>query len=406
MGLSFGNERVIKFLYMLEPSYMVKCFFQKSCTSNPRFTIDGASTGVLHQQVALVRQYQQGHELNMALFMLLSLNKDLKRKFLPLNNQQETVRMMRKRPLGKLLRVKTGSPETRRGITLLKKDKSPFLYSQHRKSLDPFWIAGFFEGDGCFGYDFKSKTLSIMFTQLDPKVLYKIKHSFSGKGAINITKEGYWRYTLKGKQNLKDFALLMERKIFLKQRLLQFERWVSFYNQKYKASLKLNFNPALFSLNNSWLCGFADADGSFAFRLTRRTKSQWRLRLRFYLDQKNAKEDLHKIQEQLAGTIIQRKYNNKKTPYWRLIIDVFRTVPLIINYFNRFPPKTTTLSIGFKRYQRIYQWYVDKIWKEKLLDIFNYIHLNKKLNKREAIMLLKNKNHHLNKKTLKRIKKK
>ena len=336
MGLLPVIWEVIKSFYMLEPSYMGQFIF----------------------------------------FQSFKTMKQMK-KSAPLNNQQETTKMMQLRPYGKV-----GSPEAIRKITQLKqREKTKKVY------LTNEWIVGFTEGDGCFsvydgpwGYE-----CSFILRQADPKVFYKLK-KYWGFGSINMDAEGYWTFSVRSQKDLFKIIHFFNGKLVLCKRIHQFEKWVVAYNSRNGTRIVPILIPAPFSWKNAWLTGFADADGSFGLLLQNRTDSDnQRLRIRFYLDQANAHECLKTIQAHIGGTISKKMKNGEKIDkYDRLMVDTYNKAKPLIEYFNAFPPLTTILMVRFMRYKQVYHWHQNKEWKSKIPEINHLICLNKRLTKKTA----------------------
>jgi hypothetical protein len=257
-----------------------------------------------------------------------------------------------------------------------------FQIHLNKPILDDYWLTGFFEGDGCLSiYNLNPNTqeLSFILRQADPKVLYKIKN-YLGFGSVYVDKKGYWTLRIRNKVGLLKIANLLNGKLVLDKRLAQYKIWVDALNTKYNASLVAITQPALLSWQNSWLTGFADADGSFNIQLTVRKESKKdRLRLRFYLDQSESLSSMQSLQKWLGGTLHQKTKNNKR--YHRLMLGTFNKCDLLLNYFSRFPPLSTCLMVRFIRYARVYRWYVLNQWQERKEEIRHLIILNKRLQK-------------------------
>lgn len=354
MGLSLSDWRVIKSLYMLEPSYMV--------------------------QSVIVRP---SSFLGMKKLIYIDTE-----KFVPLNNQQETPELMLWRPYGK----KGGSPETTREITQLcekfPNSNSPLnLPLMQDFTIDAYWITGFVEGDGSFlvwndGPCGPEPILNLR--QADPKVLYKVQ-KYWGFGSIYQDKEeGYWVYAVRAKKHLRSCINLLNGKLVFPKRIQQFEKWVSVYNTRFGQNIPVITVAAPFSLNHAWFTGFADADGSFNILLTtRRDTGHYRLRIRFYLDQAGGFESLKVLQSLIGGTVsLRSKKDQKLTCYARLMVDTFKDASTLIVYFSRFSPLTTSLMVRFIRYKRVYGWYIQKEWISRIPQIQHLIRLNKRLSKR------------------------
>jgi hypothetical protein len=114
--------------------------------------------------------------------------------------------------------------------------KNTFSTRIDKKVLDRFWVVGFVEGDGCFTYSESSGAMFIV-RQANPQVLYMLPPYYVGR----------------------------------QKRVIQFYNWVRAFNRHYGTSYTPRTSPAQLSLNNGWLCGFRDRDGSFGLYLGTRT---------------------------------------------------------------------------------------------------------------------------------------
>ncbi len=293
-------------------------------------------------------------------------------------NQQETVVLMHMRPFGK-----TASTETKREIPL--KNKMQFHFKSPKISND--WIVGFFEGDGCLNifYDEKKNpVLSFLIRQADPKMLFKIKKHL-GFGSVYSDSKGYWTLRIRNQKGLLKVITLLNGRLFLKKRISSFQKWVEVYNLKYGTSFVPSQIPAKFSWESAWFCGFADAEGSFNIQLlSRKDNNRDRLRLRFYLDQRNDVESMQILHTWLGGNL--HKKAGKQGDHYRLMIDRINRVPILIYYFCKFPPLTTPLFVRFIRYIRVFRWYKLKEWKRRKENILHLITLNKRLKKKRRVI--------------------
>ena len=262
----------------------------------------------------------------------------------------------------------------------LKETNQPYQIHLGKPVLDDFWLTGFFEGDGSLLiYQTKQKVWRFYFVlpQAEPQVLFKVK-SYLGFGSVYQDSQGYWTYSVSNQQGLLKVAKLINGKLILNHRLHQYQVWVEGLNQKYGWNLVPVETPGSLSLDHSWLCGFADAEGSFNLYLgTRRDNGRPRLRLRFYLSQSYDLESMQRLQAWLGGTL----FSKQSKDHLCLKLDTFQQAGKIVAYFSRFPPLTLSLKVRFLRYARVYRWVQLKEWPEKVEQIQHLITLNKRLKK-------------------------
>ncbi len=249
--------------------------------------------------------------------------------------------------------------------------------------IDPkqfeWWFCGFAEGDGCMSALWKTGgRLFFTIRQKNPKVLYIIRNYF-GFGSINLAKDGYWNYTVSGRDDILCIITVLNGKIHLEKRLAQYISWVDEYNRVYGTTLEPVKTRSTLSLSNAWLCGFTDAEGSFAIHLIKDSSRQngLRLRLKWYVDQTGEKTVLNNFKDLLGFGRVEIKRGTRDA--WRLITDSFKAADSLINYFNQFPPQTPKQFLRFIRFQRVRKWTVESTWQNKINSIQQLISLNNKL---------------------------
>jgi hypothetical protein len=163
-------------------------------------------------------------------------------------------------------------------------------------------------------------------------------------GSITITNNNSVILTIKGKKDILYLIDLFNGNIFLKKRQLQFIKWVNTYNLWNKTNIVIkdfNFTP---SLNDGWLAGFTDAEGSFLTTVSLRKdkrKLPYTVKFRYVLSQQDAKLELQYIADFING------YVEKSLKCDRIVVNYFKLVP-IINYFQNFPLLTVKASALIK----------------------------------------------------------
>ena len=102
-----------------------------------------------------------------------------------------------------------------------------------------------------------------------------------------------------------------------------------------------------------------------------------RLRLKWYIDQTGEKYALNCFKDTLGFGRVERKSGTLDA--WRLISDSFKHAEILIPYFTRYFPKTTKLSTRFTNYCTVYQWTVNKSWRQHMPEIRSLMNQNKLL---------------------------
>jgi len=85
------------------------------------------------------------------------------------------------------------------------------------------------------------------------------------------------------------------------------------------------------TLDDAWLSGFTQGDGGFKIYIVKRenTRSGYRIRLRYYLDQKDSKSELLYIKSLLAGGVVN---SHSDENMFRYTIDSSNKLSIIKNY--------------------------------------------------------------------------
>lgn len=265
----------------------------------------------------------------------------LPEKFQFLNNQQETfgiacfwtIRTVSDVSVGPTIGPKGDGEQStnRKKFTkqqLIRKRDSP----ETARDMAHFWkdwFVGFVEGDGCFTYDNNADCLYFVIRQKESGVLFKVQR-FLGFGTVYRGKDGYWTFSTRSRDHLRQIIDICNGNLLL---------------QKYHTNIETVLTPRQFTVDDWWLCGFADRDGSFNVQLQGRGNGH-RLRLRFYLDQKNRFQCLQTIQNVIGGTIYKR---HGCAHMHRLIIDNFAGIAGVLRYFAVFTPQTNKLFLRYVR---------------------------------------------------------
>lgn len=240
-------------------------------------------------------------------------------------------------------------------INTLSFDKFNTLYkNKYNTTLDPNWLGwfvGFSEGDGYFGIN-EGKPVFVL-TQKESKILYEIMKILK----FGYVKEfdGFFRYIVRDQSSVFLLFNLFNGNLHLLHRIEQLKEWAQQWNNKVNNKdniLKTIDNPVKFSLNNSWLSGFVDAEGCFNAYVTKNNKS---VVLRFIVDQKNEVLLFNVLKNILSyGSIYIRKNNN-----FRYVVTNLNSLSIIINYFNQFELRTKK-GLAFNKWVFIYNCVINK----------------------------------------------
>jgi hypothetical protein len=232
---------------------------------------------------------------------------EMPQKSLKWNYQQETFKPWTHGQTS-LVDCPKGSSETLCGATFFQKsafctkntERQSLVYSavQNKNHIPQSfwdWFIGFVEGDGCFSKD--GSACSLIISQAEPQVLYKIKKVLQAGSVCNVkqNKNTVWRYTRKANEKIGQVIQKFNGQIVLQKRKIQFCEWLEHWNkhhgQKYGQCVFIHSKKEI-SLSNAWLSGFADAESTFNLQITKNSnyKTGYRIRFRFIIDQKDSAE--------------------------------------------------------------------------------------------------------------------
>ena len=256
-----------------------------------------------------------------------------------------------------------GSSETTRDIFILK-DK-----------IFEFWFVGFVEGDGSFIIN-KDGYLEFKITQSskDAQVLFYIKKAL-GFGVVRIQdkKNNTHNFRVRDKKGLFKIISILNGNIFLETIKEQFKLWLNAYNNKYKENIPYLENLNKPSLNNSWLCGFTDAEGCFTCSITN-TGDAPRIgglvTVRYILSQKGNLTQLNYLADLLGG----KTHYLKSYQGYNMTVNTTKLY-LVINYFSTYSLKTKKVIVYYN-WLKIYELIMSK--KHLTEDGFNLIKKYKK----------------------------
>ena len=220
----------------------------------------------------------------------------------------------------------------------------------HKKKLSDaelgHYLAGLIEGDGYFG----PKKLEIVYHQKDKSAAYWLRsllgfgsvYDFVGKQAV--------RFVISNKNGLKRVLLLVNGKFVTARKPEQLIK------NGYEADLNIKVLPPSNSidLNNHWLAGFVDADGSIGIFIspskTHKNKKSVRLEIKIAQKEKTACSLLCQI-----FNIAKLRQDNKGI--YRLQIVGGTRIKQAIDYFDRSHLQTRkyTQYVIFRRVARFLQ---------------------------------------------------
>jgi len=188
------------------------------------------------------------------------------------------------------------------------------------------WLAGLIDGDGCFSLSKKGyASLEITMDTRDERALQAVKNVYGGSIKLRSGVSAL-RYRLHNKQGLLNLLHDVNGHIRNPIRLIQ----LNYICVKYYITLKY---PEKLTLDNGWLSGFWDADGSIAIN-----SSNWQLSIS--AGQKTS-EILTPLVELFGGYVyIDRGGNGSFKWYVTKKEDILN----LIEYFKKFPSRSAKIN--------------------------------------------------------------
>ena len=237
------------------------------------------------------------------------------------------------------------------------------------------WFIGFAEGDGAI-LSFKGRPTFVL-CQKEGAILYHIQ-SVLGFGKVRQSGK-YYRYSVTNLKEILILCVLFNGNLVLPYRITQLGRWIininaSLINDKSQSDakhrgLQPHFNfiaeiehivaPVTPTLTDAWISGFTDAEGTFNVIVIARPDSAtgYRVRVRFFIDQKNALAELLNIRNLFGFGRV--KLRNETDAVYRYSNDSLIGQQSICDYFKSFPLKTKK-GASFDKWLVIYNMVLNK----------------------------------------------
>nr|YP_009054684.1 hypothetical LAGLIDADG homing endonuclease [Ourococcus multisporus]AIK29172.1 hypothetical LAGLIDADG homing endonuclease [Ourococcus multisporus] len=187
------------------------------------------------------------------------------------------------------------------------------------------WLAGLIDGNGCFlvskaGYISLEITISSKDEALLPQIQNKYGGSLKARAGLNAV-----RYRLHDKGNIIKLCVDVNGFIRHPVRLQQFTKVCN------KLCLEVK-SPDLLNKNHGWFAGMFDADGCITFNLSGKFPQ-----ITVSVTQKY-KEIPLAFKKVFKGSLY---YDKSKNGYWSWAVQSKESVLEIINYFKKFPCRSS-----------------------------------------------------------------
>ena len=229
------------------------------------------------------------------------------------------------------------------------------------------WFVGFAEGDGSWQVDTTGRSIFII-NQQDPQILYNIK-KLVGFGQVNgpyHNKNGstYYRYRVGNLEGTKKLIDIFNGNFVLDKTEKRFGNYLKAYNAKYSTGeIPLIKEKHIPTLNDHWLSGFIDAEGSFN-GTTRRLSKEGEpvgVLIRFTLVQQDEHKTMHYLAKLFEAPFSDYKSNNTT----RLYINSIKSRNKVIKYLNAHPLHSNK-NVPFSRFKKLHVRLTDGKFKWRL----------------------------------------
>lgn len=198
------------------------------------------------------------------------------------------------------------------------------------------WFIGFSEGVGSWIIR-KNLTIGFEISQhsCDASLLYEIKKQLNFGTVNHNSKVSLSRYCLT-KNHHKEIIKIFNNNLKCNYRYFQFYCWCQYIKLYLDSSIDINnlskdFNKI--SMNNAWLSGFIDAEGSFRIAIDKKDNNN--PKIIFEISQKEIE-----ILKEIAEFLSLKKNIRKDQNNYVLYTSNYNARKKLITYLDKFPLKT------------------------------------------------------------------
>ena len=210
----------------------------------------------------------------------------------------------------------------------------------HKKPISDkdfgYYLAGLIDGDGCFVLN----QLVIVFHELDSSLAYYIKSKLGFGNVYKIKNKKAVKLVISHTNGLVKILQLINGKLRTESKLQQIQKNILHDSLKFQLDISKD-------LNNYWLAGFTDADGSFQIKIIKR-KTRTEIRLNYQVDQK--KKYLLELIQNLFGGFIG--YRSKIDCYYYGSIS-FISAQKVIKYFSEYH-LLSSKYLNYRKWRKAY----------------------------------------------------
>lgn len=210
------------------------------------------------------------------------------------------------------------------------------------------YLAGLIDGDGCFS----RYTVIIVFNILDASLAYYIKGRLGYGTVKKIKNKNAVLLTIFKREGIETVINLVNGKLRTQSKIDAINKYmINVYKVPLNLKDKLHINTSS-DLNNHWLAGFLDADGSFQIKVLDRVEpnSRPRIEIRLYMQvDPKTRLLLDLIKDNFGGNIGYRKSQD----IYYYSSTSFGSAKKLIVYLDRFPLQSSK-HLNYLKWRKVY----------------------------------------------------
>lgn len=211
------------------------------------------------------------------------------------------------------------------------------------------YLAGLIDGDGWFS----KYAAHIVFHGLDASLAYYIKKRLGYGSVTKVKSKNAYILTITKREGLQILLNLINGKLRTQSKCdVVYKYILNVYVEPLHLEAKFNINTSK-DLDNHWLAGFLDADGSFQVKCLERVKpsggTRLEIRLSMQVDQKT-RLLLDLIKDKLGGNI---GYRSSQDTYYYSSTS-FGSAKKVINYLDKYH-MLSSKHVNFLKWRKVYQ---------------------------------------------------
>ena len=212
-----------------------------------------------------------------------------------------------------------------------------------------YYLAGLIDGDGWFS----KYAAYIVFYALDASLAYYIKSQIGYGSVTRVKSKNAYLLTITKREGLQILLNLINGKLRTQSKCdAVYKNILNVYGEPLHLKEKFSIDTSE-DLDNHWLAGFIDANGSFQVKCLERAKpsggTRFEIRLNMQLDQKT-RVFLDLIKDKFGGNIGYRK--SQDTFYYSS--TSFGSAKKVIKYLDKYH-MLSSKYINFLRWRKVYQ---------------------------------------------------